>query len=90
MTQIELRTMEAVQSINRKLRDQHSCNWEERRYEIAKFIYPYFIQKGTELLQAHGDQIRCGGMTITEAYAKSAVEWADALINELDKTKSET
>ena len=38
MTRIEQMTMEAIQSMNRKMRDQHDIDWEQRRYEIAKEI----------------------------------------------------
>lgn len=39
MTVFDERTMGAIQSINRKMRDQHEPDWEQRRYEIAKDIF---------------------------------------------------
>jgi len=38
MTVIEQRTMDAILSINRKIRDQREPDWEQRRYEIAKEV----------------------------------------------------
>lgn len=36
MTNIEMQTMNAVQSINRKMRDQHEIDWEKRTWELYK------------------------------------------------------
>lgn len=63
--------MEAVIAMNRRMRD-HEVDWEQRRYEIAKDIYP----------------IACHDMNPSEpkdAPAKAAVELADLLIAELKK-----
>lgn len=72
MTNIEILTNHAIQSIDDKMRDQKEINWEQRRYEIAKDIYP----------------IACHDMNPLEskdAPAKAAVELADILIAELKK-----
>lgn len=72
MTNIEILTNYAIQSIDDKMRDQKEINWEQRRYEIAKDIYP----------------IACHDMNPSEskdAPAKTAVELADLLIAELKK-----
>ena len=72
MTNIEILTNHAIQSIDDKMRDQKEINWEQRRYEIAKDIYP----------------IACHDMNPSEpkdAPAKTAVELADILIAELKK-----
>lgn len=72
MTNIEILTNHAIQSIDDKMRDQKEINWEQRRYEIAKDIYP----------------IACHDMNPSEskyAPAKAAVELADILIAELKK-----
>lgn len=72
MTNIEILTNQAIQSIDDKMRDQKEINWEQRRYEIAKDIYP----------------IACHDMNPSEskdAPAKTAVELADLLIAELKK-----
>lgn len=72
MTNIEILTNQAIQSIDDKMRDQKEINWEQRRYEIAKDIYP----------------IACHDMNPSEskdAPAKAAVELADILIAELKK-----
>ena len=82
MTNIEL---EVAHSTNRKNRavaeyfesqneKTDSIDWEQRRYEIAKDIYP----------------IVCHDMNPSEtkdAPAKAAVELADALIEELKKER---
>ena len=39
MTQIEMQTMNAIQSINKKTKDANQIDWEQRRYEIAKDIF---------------------------------------------------
>ena len=71
LTKIERQYMEAVIAMNRRMRD-HEVDWEQRRYEIAKDIYP----------------IACHDMNPSEskdAPAKAAVELADLLIAELKK-----
>ena len=71
LTKIEMQYMEAVIAMNRRMRD-HEVDWEQRRYEIAKDIYP----------------IACHDMNPSEpkdAPAKTAVELADLLIAELKK-----
>lgn len=71
LTKIEIQYMEAVIAMNRRMRD-HEVDWEQRRYEIAKDIYP----------------IACHDMNPSEskdAPAKAAVELADLLIAELKK-----
>ncbi|WP_025880320.1 hypothetical protein [Segatella baroniae] len=39
MTNIEILTHQALQSIDCKMCDQNEINWEQRRYEIAKDLY---------------------------------------------------
>lgn len=71
LTKIEMQYMEAVIAMNRRMRD-HEVDWEQRRYEIAKDIYP----------------IACHDMNPSEpkdAPAKAAVELADLLIAEQKK-----
>lgn len=82
MTVIEHKTMEAVQSINRKMRDQREIDWEERRYEIAKEMLPYCCQTSKELLLV-GGELDMYGDTFAEKTASQAVMFADALIKEL-------
>ena len=71
---MELMTHQAVQSIDCKMRDQNEIDWEQRRYEIAKTIYP---------IAAHD----MNPTADKEAPAKAAVELADLLITELQKEK---
>ena len=72
LTKIEMQAMEAVIGIYREMRQANEVSWEQRRYEIAKDIYP----------------IVCHDMNPSEskdAPAKAAVELADLLIAELKK-----
>lgn len=39
MTNIEILTHQALQSIDWKMCNQNEINWEQRRYEIAKDLY---------------------------------------------------
>ena len=54
----------------------HYINWEQRRYEIAKTVLPYFRDGSNAWLSA-------------EENARCAVHYADALIAELKKGKQE-
>ena len=40
LTKIEMQAMEAIIGILREMRQANEVNWEQRRYEIAKDIYP--------------------------------------------------
>ena len=44
MSNMEILTHQAIQSIDGKMRDQHEIDWEQRRYEIAKELFPSIIQ----------------------------------------------
>lgn len=71
LTKIEIQYMDAVIGIHKEMR-KGGVDWEQRRYEIAKDIYP----------------IACHDMNPSEskdAPAKAAVELADLLIAELKK-----
>lgn len=74
MTIIEQRTMDAVQSMNRKMRNQNEIDWEQRRYEIAKDALCAIIGTRTSTTNNTTDYIIKTTMTIT-----------DMLINELKK-----
>lgn len=63
--------MEAVIAMNRRMRD-HEVDWEQRRYEIAKDIYPIVFHD-------------MNPSEPKDAPAKAAVELADLLIAELKK-----
>ena len=70
LTKIEMEAMEAVKGIRDELRKQREINWEQRRYEIAKEVYP----------------IVCHDMAPSadkKEPALVAVELADMLIDEL-------
>lgn len=81
MTNIELKTMEAVQALNRKVKDQTKIDWEQRRYEIAKDTLQGILYGFTATKEDIEDN--------SESLAKCAVYLADALITELKKKKDE-
>lgn len=66
-------TMRAIESMNRKMKDQREIDWEERRYEIAKDVLSAFMSNSCSNVYAGSP----------DAQAKDAVLYADALINEL-------
>ena len=84
MTRIEQMTMESIQSMNRKIKDQHDIDWEQRRYEIAREILPYCCETSKEILLA-GGKLECEGKTMAEKVAHQSVMFADALIERLKR-----
>lgn len=46
--------MDAIQSINRKMRDQYEPDWEQRRYEIAlaMFASPHYVTAEEAVMNA--------------------------------------
>ncbi len=73
LSKIEMQVMDAIIGIHREMKKQKEINWEERRYEIAKAIYPTAL---SESIVLSGN---------TEKAAKAAVEMAQDLIDELKK-----
>lgn len=73
LTRIEMDYMRAVESINRKMKDQREIDWEARRYEIARDVLAAFMSNSCNNVYAGAP----------DAQAKDAVLYADALINEL-------
>lgn len=69
ITRIEMDYMNSVCSINRKMKDQNSIDWEERRYRIAKDVMAGMYSKDTEGRYSNPDDI-----------ALVSVKAADALI----------
>lgn len=88
MTNIEIQTMNAVQSMNRKMRDQRETDWEQRRYEIAREILPYCCETSKEMLLS-GVKLEIEGNTFAEKVATQAVMFADALVDKLKENVSE-
>lgn len=82
MSNFEILTMQAIQSIDCKIKDQHEIDWEQRRYEIAKELY---ANKCLDVVaeRAAMDMSMDG---VEQLEAKLAVKWADALVEELKKT----
>lgn len=79
MTQIEMQTMNAIQSINRKMKDSTTIDWEQRRYEIAKEIF-------TRCLSSSDGDMRGFCANNLEMHAEDCVREADALIDVLKRT----
>lgn len=76
ITKIEMQAMDAVIGIHREMRKANEIDWEQRRYEIAKEL---FLQNIRNSLVSVEDDV------------KTAVKWADLLINELkNKANNET
>lgn len=70
--------MNAVISMNRKMKNQNEIDWEARRYEIAKEIF-------TRCLSSEDGEMRAFCYRNIEDHAKDCVKSADALIAELKK-----
>ena len=81
--------MEAVQTLNRKVKDQTKIDWEQRRYEIAKEMMSFCAVDSIELLDEGVVNEKWNGKTIYQIVAENAVHYADALIKELKKKKDE-
>ena len=64
-------------------------NYEDKVFEMMKAIAPVIVSKGIELQErivaagANPENCKVGGMTILEAQAQSAKEWAEAFVNAL-------
>ncbi len=78
MTQIEMQTMNAIQSINRKTKDANQIDWEQRRYEIAKDIF-------TRCLSHEDGDVRAFCARELDMVAEDCVREANALIKALKK-----
>jgi len=65
-------------------------NNEEKVFEMMKAIAPVFVQEGIALQQriintgGNPAECTCGGMSILDAQAQSAKEWAEAFVNALN------
>lgn len=79
ITQIEKDTMRAIESMNRKMKDQREIDWEQRRYEIARDMMAAFMSNSSSNVYAG----------TCEQQAKDAVAFADALIAELKKGEAQ-
>lgn len=72
LTRIEMDTMRAIESINRKMKDQREIDWEQRRYEIARDAMCTILSKPEYYTWKDGKEL-----------ASVSADFADALINEL-------
>lgn len=77
MTGIENQTHNAIQNMNRKMKNQNEIDWEQRRYEIAKdIVCAYCISIGVENSSESIEK---------REIIASSVQMADMLISELKK-----
>ena len=72
MTKIEMQYMEAVIEMNRRQRNRE-IDWEQRRYEIAREIYPSIVAQTT--------------VENATSAAPVAISLAQVLINEFKKVE---
>ncbi len=81
-TRLEERYMEAVIAIAREMQN-HEIDWEQRRFEIAKELY------ANKCLDVVAERAAVGMdvIGVERVEAKLAVKWADALVEELKKTR---
>jgi len=69
---------------------------EERVFEMIKAIAPVIVKEGHALMDkivnagGNPDECRVGGMTILEAKAQDAREWAEAFVNEFENANTQT
>ena len=82
MTNIEILTHQALQSIDCKMCDQNEINWEQRRYEIAKECLPIVYKIAFEIAK------KAGVVEKPKNIVAVAVDLADVLISELQKDKN--
>lgn len=76
MTNIEIDVARSTIRMNNAVTDHlQEIDWEQRRYEIAKEILPYCVEKSHSIL--------------AKVCASSAVAFADALIEELKKPQTQ-
>jgi len=75
ISKIEMQAMDAVIGIHREMRKANEIDWEQRRYEIAKSMLPVVRSNSS------------GIMSIKQV-ARLAVDYADALIEELKGGKA--
>lgn len=92
MTRIEMDAMRAIESMNRKMKDQLDIDWEQRRYEIASTALNALISNPVSFNSDVTYFSQFEEMTIDEKVkamieqnAEEAVMIADALIAELKK-----
>lgn len=82
MTVIEQQCMEAINSLNRKKKDENKLDWEQRRYELAKAALQgilsnsHYFDAATKFMNPDERPLSAA------IYART---YADALIAELKK-----
>lgn len=62
-------------------------DWERRRYEIAKAIFPFASQLTTDTFRSGRKVEGSAGKTVMQVCAETTLYYADALIEELKKQK---
>lgn len=90
MTNIEMDVARSTINKNKALvRSLETINWEQRRYEIAKDMLPTTTEMVCNTLR-NGGSIEWGdGYNVMQVAAQQAVWYADALVEELNKKKTD-
>ena len=85
MTNIEILTHQALQSIDCKMCNQNEINWEQRRYEIAKEAMSGILsdENCVGYASVAAEYSENEKHTYPKAVSRYAVACADALIAEL-------
>lgn len=78
ITKIEMQFMEAVKGLYRLLRENagRGVDWEQRRYEIAKEVYPVIVSKCTlkELPEAPVTAVFLANLLVLELKKMEEIE----------------
>ena len=83
MTKIEMQAMDAVIGIHREMRKGNEPNWEQRRYEIAKDVMAEMVGAVVNGAVNKGAMYNPNYISL----ARTSVEAAMTLVNELKKTQ---
>lgn len=90
MTNIEMDVARSTINKNKALvRSLETINWEQRRYEIAKDMLTTTTEMVCDVLRRGGKVEGGHGETIMQMAAERAVWYADALVEELNKKKTD-
>lgn len=88
MTQIEMQVANSTITANRAItRSLETTDWGQRRYETARDFLPYAAKTVSDVLLKGQKVEGAEGKTVMQVTAEVAVRYADALMDELKKTK---
>lgn len=75
-----------VQMKNILVKKVDRVDWERRRYEVARDIFPFACELTTGILRMGQEVEGSAGKTVMQVCADTAVNYADALIERLRET----